>query len=226
MIPTTSKVVKPGDRFGRYTVLGLFKKPDAYPKYANCQCDCGSPERMVLIGVLRSGASRSCGCYHREVVTTHGAWGKPLFIVWSNMISRCTDPKNKRYARYGGRGISICEEWMDFHVFSRDMRPGFEPGLTIDRRDNDGNYCKDNCRWATRGQQNRNYSRNVLIEHDGKRLCLSDWAPIVGIPMKRLSARIKAGMDPVEALTTPMLSEGERVAKASHARWGKIRPDT
>lgn len=222
LVPTTSGIAKVGDRYGRLVILGLFREDGQYPKYAFCQCDCGHEPHYAPLKGLRAGSSQSCGCLQKERTQTHGAWGTPLFNVWSGMISRCTNPADKRWARYGGRGIKICERWLDPHAFTEDMLPGYRKGLTIDRYpDNDGNYEPGNCRWATQQQQNRNYSRNRYLEHDGKRLLLVEWAELTGISMKRIHFRLKEGWSVHDALTKKALTTQERCDKARLIRWNK-----
>lgn len=205
MIESTSKVAKAGDRFGRYTVLGIYIDPSAEKhRFARVQCDCGSPPRYSRIDGLTSGKAQSCGCLHKERVTKHGEWNNPLFGIWKGMVNRCTNPVDKRYSRYGGRGINVCERWLDIHNFISDMSEGYEKGLQIDRKDNNGNYEPSNCQWATTKQQTRNYSRNVIIEHDGKKLCAVDWALEVNIPAKTICERIRNGWSRTKALTVPV----------------------
>lgn len=120
------------------------------------------------------------------------------------MMSRCYEPTDKRYARYGGRGIAICERWHDVLNFIEDMSAGYEKGKQIDRKDNDGPYEPGNCRWSTAKQQTRNYSRNVVLEHDGKRLCVVDWALEVDVPAKVIYDRVARGWTAKAALTTPV----------------------
>lgn len=205
MIETTSRVAKTGDRFGRYTILGIYFDPKiSKQRYARVQCDCGSPPRYSRVDGLTSGKAQSCGCLHKEVVTTHGAWGTPLFKIWSAMIRRCTKPQDKKYHRYGGRGIKVCERWLNVNNFIDDMTEGYLAGLQIDRIDNDGNYEPSNCQWSTRKQQSRNYSRNVILEHDGKRMCVVDWSLVVGIPAKSIYQRISDGWSAKDTLTKPI----------------------
>lgn len=121
-----------------------------------CECDCGNI-RIVLSGNLRSGHTQSCGCLNKEIITTHGKTKSVEYCAWLDMRSRCTDQNQKRYHDYGGRGITICREWLDsFEAFYRDMgdRPAYCHSL--DRMDNEGNYNKENCQWATRTTQQRN----------------------------------------------------------------------
>ena len=105
-----------------------------------------------------------------------------LYAVWSCMKQRCYNPKNKRWNRYGGRGIKICEEWKNSFESFREwaLSHGYSEGLTIDRINNDGNYEPDNCRWATYKEQNNNYSGNVIIEYNGERHTVTQWAELYG----------------------------------------------
>jgi hypothetical protein len=221
MIETISSVIKVGDKYGRYSILGIFKEDGKYPKYARAQCACGSAIRYVPVSALRNGQSKSCGCLHKERVTKHGAWNNPLFQVWKGMIDRCTNPNNKRYARYGGRGINVCDRWLDVNSFITDMTNGYEKGLQINRIDNNGNYSKDNCEWATTRSQTRNYSRNVVIEHNGKTLCAVDWAIETGIPAKVIYDRISSGWSKIDAITKPIMTNEESIKKALNIRWNK-----
>jgi len=143
-----------GQRFGRLVAV---RYPGAGQQWL-CRCDCGT-ERYVRTQNLVEGKTRSCGCLHRDATSQrsvkHGAARTPLYKVWQAMKDRCLNPANPRYADYGGRGITVAPEWMDFAKFRDDMGlPQLD--LSLDRRDNDGPYCKDNCRWATRSQQQRN----------------------------------------------------------------------
>ena len=131
----------------------------------------------------------------------HGAKHTRLYKVWCAMRERCNNPHNKRYARYGGRGISVCNEWDDYRAFREwaEMN-GYADGLTIDRIDTDGNYEPSNCRWATRAEQNRNYSRNRMITFNGITMCLTDWADKYGIKRATLAFRLNSGKTMEQAL--------------------------
>jgi hypothetical protein len=202
LIDAESTVMKPGDVYGRYTVLGISRVKGGYQKYAHVQCSCGSDARYVQIGQLRNGDSQSCGCLHKERVTKHGMWQHPLFNVWKNMRGRCHDIKNKRFKNYGGRGISICDSWENLENFIADMAATYQPGLTIDRIDNDGPYSPENCRWATRFQQNRNYSRNRFYTHDGRTMCLKEWSEALGINYGTLHDRLNVQKLPFHVAIT------------------------
>lgn len=151
-----------GQKFNRLTVVEYDHSDNGV--YWLCKCDCGN--YVAVRGRdLKSGKTKSCGCYHKDLAAnlgrnkrTHGKSETKLYSVWCSMKSRCGNPNNKHYYRYGGRGITVCSEWeKSFESFYEwSINNGYQEGLTIDRIDNDGNYEPHNCRWVTMYVQCRN----------------------------------------------------------------------
>lgn len=135
---------------------------------------------------------------------THGHTGDPIYNSWSNMLQRCTNPKHPSYPRYGGRGITVCADWRDGAEFIRwAYANGFRVGLSIERVDNDGNYCPENCRWASRKEQQRNRQANHWVTYNGETKCLTEWAEILGMNPATLYHRLEhAGLTVEEAFNT------------------------
>lgn len=129
----------------------------------------------------------------------------PEYGPWHDMIRRCYDSRRKNYRHYGGRGIKVCDRWrQSFEAFLEDMGPRPSPKHSIDRYpNNDGNYEPDNCRWATQGEQLRNYSRTRHVTYNGRTQCIADWAVEMKLPAQTLYTRIREGWDAARALTTP-----------------------
>lgn len=146
--------------FGMLTVLD--KVPDTNGPAGTavwlCRCECGNTIQ-VASALLRDGKTKNCGCKiyspGKEKPYRHHMTGSPVYGSWANMVARCNNVKNPAYGDYGGRGIKVCERWLDFRNFFDDM--GDRPeGHTLDRIDPNGDYCKENCRWATISVQNKN----------------------------------------------------------------------
>lgn len=182
-----------GERFGRLTVF--FAKG----RSRKCRCDCGNEITVGRASALTSGNTTSCGCLRNELTRTrfkkHGACRTPIYAVWSGMIQRCENHKNKKFDRYGGRGIFVCKEWREsFDVFFRDM--GNPPnGCSLDRIDNDGPYSPSNCRWANHKTQSRNKGNNRIITLQGRSLTVSEWAEERGISQRTILTRLRIGWD-------------------------------
>ena len=132
-----------------------------------------------------------------------------VFWVWCDMRARCTSPRHKAYKNYGGRGISVCAEWASFERFKADMGPR-PAGTMIEREDNDGDYRPDNCRWATRAEQNRNRRNCIYVDLDGERVTLKEYCRARGLPYRAIVKRIQDRGWPIDiALTAPA---GARIA--------------
>lgn len=209
--------VEVGTVFGRLTVTGpsLPTTEDRQYRYYECTCECG---KVVFLrkDSLLGGDSKSCGCLAAEKagdrVRTHGLSKHPLYSVWVGMHKRCYRSGRKDYKHYGGRGIKVEADWHSQEgliQFIEDMYQSYEPGLELDRIDVDGNYCKKNCRWATRRQQviNRRemgYQFDThYLEFNGLTLCMSEWADKIGVPATMISDRVTTlGWSVEKALTT------------------------
>lgn len=170
-------------------------------------CDCGNMGR-VHSGDLKSGQSKSCGCYSKEVTArsnlTHGRTYSSEYKAWACMVQRCTNPNNKNWKEYGGRGITVVPRWLKFADFFEDMGPKPTPKHTLERCDNSSGYCKDNCRWATRSEQAKNRRTTHFVTFQGKTKCVWDWADELGINRKALRARFGYGWSAERALTEPV----------------------
>ena len=193
-----------GQKFGRLTVVGFVHKRNKW--YWRCRCECGN--EVIRQGCLvRQGNPISCGCYQREVVskifTTHGMTKSRLYRIYNAMKNRCYNEKQPNYMNYGGRGIGICEEWLQgFGVFQEwALANGYADDLTIERIDNSKDYSPDNCRWATRAEQSRNTRRNHRYTHNGRTQVLTDWCKELGLDFHTVENRIHhTGMTTGQAL--------------------------
>ena len=191
-----------GQRFGRYQVIERVANYDCRPHY-KCKCDCGN-ERVVSGKYLRKGLSKSCGCFGAEqrklASTKHGHSPRKghskEYTSWCNMKNRCYDVKNKQYADYGGRGIIVCDRWLNsFENFLQDMGIKPKKGYSLERIDNNGNYCPENCKWATPLEQGRNQRTNINVTYQGETKCIAEWAEKTGISYGKLHYRITNGKD-------------------------------
>lgn len=189
-----------GLKFGKWTVVGeIFKKK--YNPFVECKCDCGTI-RAVNVYDLKSGRSTNCGCQRRKTCRDlqykHGLSNSRLDRILSGMITRCTNPKSIHYKNYGGRGIKVCEEWMNNRkaFFEWALNNGYDDNLTIDRKDNDKGYSPDNCRWVTKEFQNINKRRTIFVEINGERKCLKDWCKEINIPYSTITKKVRKGEDP------------------------------
>jgi hypothetical protein len=197
-------------KYGRLAILKILPERNSGHIMAACLCDCGN-EVTVSLSSLRAGRTKSCGCYRKEVTyntwSTHGLCKTRLYSIWTDIKRRCYNSANKRYNCYGGRGISVCDEWLnDFPAFyDWANQSGYAAGLTIDRIDVNGNYEPANCRWATWKQQANNTTRNHMLTYKGETLTLSQWEERTGLNRDLLKDRInKLHWSDERALTTPV----------------------
>lgn len=185
-----------GKVFGKLTVLCRSNKETSRP-YWVCLCECG--RKKDIRGSSLGTQSLSCGC----AISEKQLRAHPLYDVWSSMKKRCLCSTCCDYTRYGGRGITVCESWLDFECFVKDM--GHRPdGASLDRIDNNGNYCKENCRWASRIQQNNNRRDTVFATAYGMCKPITEWSGISGIKSGTILARIRSGWPEKLAVFAPV----------------------
>lgn len=206
-------------KFGRLIVLKYKGKSKYGHSVWLCKCVCGN-KKIINKSSLTSGGTKSCGCLQKEMVKLYKK-EKPNFIhgmshttfhnKWCSMIERCYNPNHPAYHNYGGRGIKICEKWLDFINFKEDMYESYlehkknNDYTSIEREDNNGNYCKENCRWATRAEQSSNRRNSHLITYKKETLSLKEWSKKINIKYNILHSRIFRSKWPIKkALTMPV----------------------
>ena len=195
-----------GRRFGRLVVLNREKSKNGKTCWL-CQCDCGN-KKIIKTTHLISKNTISCGCYrtekHKKSITLfkkkHGLSKDRIYKILNGIKQRCLNKNSKIYKNYGGRGITICDEWKnDFMAFYKwSMENGYKDDLTIDRIDNNGNYEPSNCRWVTAKEQANNTRHNHFIEFNGEKYTISQWADFLKINRNIIDKRIQAGKTNVE----------------------------
>ncbi len=192
-----------GQRSGRLIVVRQAGRDKWKNILWSCLCDCGNTT-TVLGGAIRKGRIQSCGC--TKIQHGHSKKGEmtQIYSTWTAMRQRCNNLKHPEYKNYGKRGIVVCKRWEKFENFLEDMGEPPTDKHSIDRIDNDGNYCKSNCRWATLKQQQRNKRNNLFITYDGKTQCLAAWAEEFDIKYGTLESRLRRGWSIGKALTTPV----------------------
>lgn len=215
-----------GQKFNRLTVIQLDHKKQQYNKqgkpngsiyYYLCRCDCGK-EVVVCASSLTRGTTKSCGClthekiieFNKRTKVKHGFRKTRLYREWQSMKGRCAYPSVNGYERYGGRGITVCDEWKNsFESFKNwALSNGYTDELSLDRIDVNGNYCPKNCRWATDIEQRRNTRSNHVVTYHGETHCLAEWAEILGVSKNILYKRIScSGWSIERAFTEPVHTE-------------------
>ena len=201
LVQTNIKAVKVGDVFDRLKVLAVGQIANTYKYYAVCQCSCGSELKRIRTDGLINGNVVGCGCVRNERTTTHGLTNHKHFKRWSHIMDRCYNERTKSYKDYGGRGISVCDAWHDVTTFINDLPDGYQPGMQIDRIDNNGNYEPGNVKWSTRKQQCANKRSNRYFELNGETKIMAEWAADIGVKHSVISDRIASGWPIDKALT-------------------------
>jgi hypothetical protein len=199
--------IKPGDRFSRLTIIKEVEQRNK-ARFFLCRCDCGV-EKEIRLALLRNGHTKSCGCLKRDHLISmtykNGQSRTKLYSIWRSMKQRCLNSNSQAYDYYGGRGIKVCEEWMDFEIFQNwAVNNGYKEGLTIERIDNDGNYEPSNCKWIPQSKQSNNTRRNRVISYKNKQQNLKQWSEELKINRHTLFGRLKRGWTVPKAFETPV----------------------
>lgn len=193
-----------GKTFGKFTVIGGPVRSQWKSKrhlwLCRCSCGCGK-EKLVSGGNLVSGKARGGHIKHgfKRRDKQH-----PLYVLWSNMRNRCNNKNEKSYQYYGGRGIKVCSRWDDFVNFKNDMGKRPSKTYSIDRIDNSGNYCPENCRWSTDVEQANNMTTNIMVSYKGKRMTLKQFAACANLPYPRVRFRYHKGLSLSEIIKTKL----------------------
>lgn len=192
-----------GMRFGNLTAIKRIGRKNNSAVWL-CRCDCGK-EIECYQNNLQRGTSTSCGClrsyYAKQTRNCRGESTSVLYKKWVSIKTRCYNKNSSGYKDYGGRGIKMCDEWLDFWTFREwAYANGYKDGLTIERKDNDGDYCPENCCWIESFEQASNKRNNTFIEYGGKKQTAAQWARELGVGKDTITYRVRAGWTPEECL--------------------------
>lgn len=198
-----------GQRIGFVRVLGFHHKDEGWHTWWNCECICGNKI------IRRSEAfteTTNCGCktfgLRFDSSKTHSMSKSRIYKAWSAMVQRCRNPSASAFKDYGGRGIIVCDRWADsFDDFLKDMGPRTTSKHTLERVDNEKGYEPNNCRWATRKEQQRNRRGNRILSINGRSQCISAWAEESGLSVMTLQGRLLRGWDAAMAISTPIKTQ-------------------
>lgn len=211
---SVTKNIEVGARFGRLVVTGrsefVGEKPNRRLK-REALCDCGKTT-WVVTNKLTSGVTQSCGCLHKEQLGNrssssgemHGLSHTITYKSWKSMVARCKREGNDNYHNYGGRGVFVCDRWLNsFPKFLEDVGERPSKDYSLGRIDNEGNYCPGNVRWETSKEQNNNKRSNTTITINDVSRTVTQWCEILNVPRTRVYGRLNAGWNEIEALTLP-----------------------
>lgn len=195
-----------GKKFDRLTVIS-FSHRKRYQAHWVCLCLCGT-QKTIRGHHLSSGKTKSCGCIRKEVVSSrrfkHGMSRTNIYHKWNEMKRRCEDPDHMAYPEWGGRGITVSKEWMNFDQFYKDIGDPPSRLHSLGRINNDKGYSAENCRWETAQQQAWNRRSSRLLTFNGLTKCIAEWAKDIGIGQTTLRARIESGWTTEKAILTPL----------------------
>lgn len=216
-------MIKLGSVFTNWTVIGIGRNKYYIDKSKTnptkrrtwlCTCKCGKIKQVMEYSLIKQ-KSKSCGCLQAILasvaISKHGDYKAPEYKAWQAMKSRCLNPNDARYDRYGGRNIKVCDEWLNYENFINDMGRRPSKDYSLERKDNNLGYSKANCKWATRTEQMANLHTTVKLEYKGESVPVSVLAKCHGIRSNVILLRLKAGWDIEKILTTPV-----RKKKSNH----------
>lgn len=208
-----------GLRFGKLLVIEPAGSGN-YGTYWLCACDCGN-KKIIRGWSLRHGGVKSCGCETKSIKHGFCRGEKPdrLYNIWRDMRSRCSNPKNIGFNLYGGRGISVCPQWRTFKPFSEwAMQNGYQPDLTLDRIDVNGNYCPENCRWLSLNEQQKNKRVNIYVTASGRTQCIADWAKELQIKPSVLYKMNYSGKDLAAFIENVLQNSSGHAGESEYSR--------
>lgn len=219
-----------GQRYGRLIAVAPCCAIKSRRLYWACSCDCGNTVISPLDSIRR-GDTSSCGCYNRELRSSHNMTGTPTYAAWNGITARCYNQKDRNYSNYGGRGIKVCDRWREsFKAFLEDMgeRPDARYSLgraeySLDRIDVNGDYEPGNCRWATYLQQQRNKRCGLFLTYKQETLCVAEWGERLKISRNVLYFRLKSGWSVEQALETPVKHISRRGLRSRNSELLPIR---
>lgn len=195
-----------GCRFGKLTVIEESGRKHKEVVW-KCVCDCGKTTNVISSN-LRTGHTKSCGCLVVDATkaanTKHGLYGSRIHRTYFNMKNRCYNPNYYLFKSYGGKGITVCNDWIGenglINFFEWSMKNGYDDRLSIDRIDNEKGYSPENCRWATMKEQQNNRTNNHYITIDGERRTMRQWCDLHEINYPQFQNMIYRGVEPKEAV--------------------------
>ena len=201
----TPTLLTEGATYNEWTIIEVSHQcPKSGNIFWKCKCSCGNIRNVAGHRILR-GESKRCNApkHMREnpANVTHGMRYSRIYTCWKNMKCRCLNPKSQGFPLYGGRGITVCDRWVDsFENFYEDMKDGYNDTLQIERNDVNGDYCKENCSWATPQQQAKNKTNTAYVTYKGVTKRAHDWAALIGANPKSISRRVYLGWPPEHCL--------------------------
>jgi len=193
-----------GKHFGEWSVITEAEKKNGKLHWW-CECSCGVIKEVSQLNLMhgKSTKCKSCSYKQRDIKHGYGSKTSGLYSVWKGMKSRCLNPNRDSYKYYGGRGIGVCEVWLSFEGFLKDMGSSYETGLTLERKDNMLGYTPENCKWVTRAEQNSNTRRTLKLEYQGETYTERQLADLTGTPRTTIQTRRKMGLVGEELINGP-----------------------